>query len=216
MIEEQNMKKEGCFLAFEGIDGSGKTTQMQMLAERLKAMGITYYTTMEPSQGPVGSLLRQILTGRMRMDSRAAAALFAADRLDHLLNDTDGIVRKVQEGIHVLTDRYYFSNYAYQAVDMPMEHVMELNRQSSGLLKPTWNIFVDIDADTAMERIRQNRARQELYEKKSRLIKVRENYLKAFRALEDTERVIVVDGTGTPAEVAAEIWSRVKGCFPEV
>ena len=150
------------------------------------------------------------------MDSHTVAALFAADRLDHLLNDLDGIARKVQDGVHVLTDRYYFSNYAYQAVDMPMEEIIELNQQSSRILKPALHIFVDVDADTAMERIRKNRARQELYERKSRLTLVRQNYLEAFRRFEDSERVVIVDGTGSPAEVAGQIWDQVKGYFTEV
>ena len=148
---------KGKFIAFEGIDGSGKSTQIRILAERLKMQGDTCYTTMEPTDSPIGSLIHQIMTGRIKTDNKVIAALFVADRLDHLLNDVDGIVSKVNEGITVLTDRYYFSSYAYQSVDMPMDWIIQANEQSSQILRPTVNIFIDTDPDIAMERIARNR-----------------------------------------------------------
>ena len=102
---------KGIFIAFEGIDGSGKSTQIQMLTNRIQEEGIRCYQTCEPSGGPIGSLTRQILTGRIKTDNRVIAAMFAADRLDHLLNEVDGIVAKIEDGITVITDRYYFSSY---------------------------------------------------------------------------------------------------------
>ena len=90
---EKTMGK-GIFIAFEGIDGSGKSTQIQLLNEKIKEKGIRCYQTCEPSSGPIGSLTRQILTGRIKTDNRVVAAMFAADRLDHLLNDVDGIAKK--------------------------------------------------------------------------------------------------------------------------
>lgn len=94
----ENRNKKGNFIAFEGIDGSGKSTQIGLLAERLKKEGIRCYTTMEPTNGPIGSLIRQVMTGRIRMDNKAIAGLFAADRLDHLLNEVDGIAAKMEGG----------------------------------------------------------------------------------------------------------------------
>ena len=92
----EGKKQKGNFIAFEGIDGSGKSTQIGLLAERLKKEGVCCYTTMEPTNAPVGSLVRQVMTGRIRMDNKAIAALFAADRLDHLLNEVDGIASKIE------------------------------------------------------------------------------------------------------------------------
>ena len=111
-------QNKGIFLALEGIDGSGKTTQLQKLTARLAQLNIKHYSTQEPTGGPVGSLIRQILTGRTLADNRVMASLFVADRLDHLLNNVDGISQKIDAGVCVLTDRYYFSSYAYQSVDM--------------------------------------------------------------------------------------------------
>ena len=101
----------GIFIAFEGIDGSGKSTQIQMLTNRIQQEGIRCYQTCEPSSGPIGSLTRQILTGRIKTDNRVIAAMFAADRLDHLLNNVDGIVAKVEEGTLLETDYSYIVPY---------------------------------------------------------------------------------------------------------
>lgn len=217
-MDKQNVGKGidcGRFIAFEGIDGSGKSTQAAILAKRLKAEGIRCYATMEPTNAPIGSLIRQVLTGRVKMDNRAIAGLFAADRLDHLLNDVDGILAKVQEGTTVITDRYYFSSYAYHSVDAPMEWVIRTNEQSSALLRPTITVFIDISPDEALERIAKNRFHQELFEEKSRLIQVQDNYKKAFELLKDEEKVVIVDGNQTQDEVAASIWSVLQGYFHE-
>ena len=204
---------KGIFIAFEGIDGSGKSTQIQMLTNRIQQKGIRCYQTCEPSSGPIGSLTRQILTGRIKTDNRVIAAMFAADRLDHLLNEVDGIVAKVENGICVITDRYYFSSYAYHSVDVPMDWVIKTNEESAKVLRPDVTVFIDIDADTAMDRITKNRFHTELFEKKSRLEKVRNNYLKAFELLKDEEKVFMVDGTKTPEEIAEEIWKQVEPLF---
>ena len=103
---------KGKFIALEGIDGSGKSTQIQYLAERLKEREIRCYTTFEPTYSPIGAVIHQILSGRVKTDNRALAALFVADRMDHLLNEVNGIAPMLEEGITVISDRYYFSSYA--------------------------------------------------------------------------------------------------------
>lgn len=209
----EGKKQKGNFIAFEGIDGSGKSTQIGLLAERLKKEGVCCYTTMEPTNAPVGSLVRQVMTGRIRMDNKAIAALFAADRLDHLLNEVDGIAAKIEEGTTVLTDRYYFSSYAYHSVDVPMEWVIRANEQSALILRPTVNLFIDVGPDTALERIARNRFHQELFEKKSRLVEVRENYKKAFDLLAGEEKYTVIDGNQSREAIADNIWEAVRGYF---
>ena len=199
----------GKFIAFEGIDGSGKSTQVQLLANRLRQDGIYCYTTMEPTDSPIGSLIHQIMTGRIKTDNKVIAALFAADRLDHLLNEVNGIASKIAEGTTVITDRYYFSSYAYHSVDMPMEWVIQANEQSKNILQPTVTVFIDVDPDIALERIARNREHQELFEKKSRLIQVREKYKEAFEKLRDSEKVVVLDGNQDPETVAENIWREV-------
>lgn len=204
---------KGKFIAFEGIDGSGKSTQIQYLMEKLKENNIYYYTTMEPTDSPIGSLIHQIMMGRIKTDNKVIAALFVADRLDHLLNDINGLKAKIDEGITVISDRYYFSSYAYHSVDMPMEWVIQANDQCKRILQPTVTVFIDVDPDVAIERIAKNRFHQELFEKKSRLVKVREKYFEAFKRERDNENIIVVDGNKQPAEIADEIWKKVQIYF---
>lgn len=208
--EDNVQVNKGKFIAFEGIDGSGKSTQIRLLNEIMKKEGIHCYTTMEPTDSPIGSLIHQIMTGRIKTDNKVIAGLFVADRLDHLLNDINGIVNKINDGTTVITDRYYFSSYAYHSVDMPMDWVIKANEQSSNILRPTVTVFIDISADTAIERIAKNRQHQELFEKKSRLVKVREKYFEAFEKLKDEERVVVVDGSRSEQEIAEDIWDKIK------
>lgn len=207
--KKKNVSK-GNFIAFEGIDGSGKSTQIRMLDAKMKEQGIYCYTTMEPTDSPIGSLIHQIMMGRIKTDNKVIAALFVADRLDHLLNDVNGIVNKINEGTTVITDRYYFSSYAYHSVDMPMDWVIRANEQSSNILRPTVTVFIDTNPDAAIERIAKNRFHKELFEKKSRLIKVREKYLEAFDKLEGEECIIKVDGNRSEQEIAEDIWQKIK------
>ncbi|MCR4892920.1 MAG: dTMP kinase [Lachnospiraceae bacterium] len=202
--------KPGAFIALEGIDGCGKSTQASLLLSRLKEAGIACHGTMEPSGGPIGSLIRQVLTGRMHMDMRTVAGLFTADRLDHLLNEKDGILSMVQNGITVVTDRYYFSSYAYQSMDVPMEWIIESNSQSSAILRPSVTIFLDIDPDEALTRIEKNRFQKELFEKRSSLIRVRDNYMKAFDLLKDREKVLIIKASGDPEAVGEAVWQGLQ------
>lgn len=203
----------GRFLALEGIDGSGKSTQIQRLLERLASRRIPCYGTKEPTDAPVGSLIHQIMTGRMTADNRVLAGLFAADRLDHLLNETDGILQKVQSGVTVVTDRYYFSSYAYHSVDVDMDWVIDGNRLSAELLRPDVTIFLDVPVQKALERIGRGRSHTELFEKEDRLTAVREKYFEAFRRLQSTEAVAVIDADADADTVAERIWNAVSGLF---
>ncbi len=202
--------KKGLFLAFEGIDGSGKSTQIRLLEEKLGEQGVKVLSTCEPSSGPVGTMLRQILTGKMKADSRVIAALFAADRLDHLLNEKDGIAATLEKGITVLTDRYYFSSYAYHSTDVPMEWVIAANEESAKLCRPDLTIYIDIEAETAMDRITRNRTSRELFEKQSLLEQIRLNYFKAFERFKGQEEILLVDGNQSVEAIHEKIWKSVS------
>lgn len=202
--------KRGKFLALEGIDGSGKTTQQRLLLERLSACQTPCCGTREPSDGPVGALVRQFLTGRIAADNRVIAGLFASDRLDHLLNEVNGVLRALESGVTVVTDRYYFSSYAYHSVDVEMDWVIETNRLSAELLRPDLTIFLDVPVERALERIRRGRDHVELYEEEHRLRAVRENYFRAFQRLRGAERVAVIDGDGDEAAIARRVWEAVS------
>ena len=202
--------EKGYFFAFEGIDGSGKSTQIRLLVEKLRQRGLPCYETREPTDGPVGSIVHQIMTGRIQADGRVISSLFASDRLDHLTNPVNGLCKEIDRGITVVTDRYYFSSYAYNGVDMPMDWVMECNRLSAELLRPTLHIFLDIPVSTAMARIAKNRLHTELYEKEERLTAVRANYFKVFEQLKDVEQVAVIDADADVDTVARRVWDAVQ------
>ena len=125
------MNKRGKFIVFEGIDGSGKSTQMKLLAQKLEEKGIKTRLTLEPTYGLVGGTLHHILSGKIKADPKVTAALFVADRLDHLTNAEDGVLKSLENGETVICDRYYFSSYAYQSTEVG-EWVVEANKLSAG------------------------------------------------------------------------------------
>lgn len=208
-IKNNNNIKKNLFIAFEGIDGSGKSTQVKLLSEKLKKAGHKIYPTFEPTDGPIGSVIRNIFKHRIEADHRTIAGLFVADRLDHLLNKTDGILKKIEEGYTVITDRYYFSSYAYHGTHMSLDWVIEANSLSAELLRPDLNIYIDITPDISMSRLANSRSSMELYETKENLKNVREKYLEAINLLKFKENVFITDGNRATEEIAEDIWNEI-------
>lgn len=206
-------RTKGHFIVFEGIDGSGKTTQINLLKKRIEKNNFLCYETKEPTDGPAGSLLRQCLAGRVKLDEITLAALFAADRLDHILNEDYGLLKKLEQGISVISDRYILSTYAYQGVKVPLKWVMDLNSMAAGKLHPDCHIFIDIDPDTAIGRIKKGRTRQELFENKKRLTEVQNRYFELFKQLKTTENIIIIDGIQSIEKISEDIWDNVSGYF---
>lgn len=203
-------QRTGRFIVFEGIDGSGKSTQIKKISNRLKSIGLDVYTTVEPTDGPVGVLIRQMLSGKVPVDQRTIASLFAADRTDHLVNKVNGIQQKVNQGEIVLCDRYYFSSYAYHAQYIDMEWVIHANSLNAEILRPDVTLFIDVDPEVCFERIKKSRTRFEMYEKIDVMKKVRANYFKAFDALKGSEKIVVIDGNRSMETVEEEILQEVK------
>src|SRR6267154_1057805 len=142
------------FVALEGIDGSGTTTQLARLVAHLEARGRHAHATREPSTGPIGRLLRELLLGRHALpdgapaDGHAMALLFAADRRDHLRRE---IEPRLAAGIDVVTDRYLMSSLAYQAEEADRDWVGSLARA----VRPAdLTILLDVPVDVAAGRRR--------------------------------------------------------------
>lgn len=198
------------FIAFEGIDGSGKSTQVKLLAEKLTEKGHKVYTTHEPTGGLVGKMIRDIFNHRMEGDQRTIAALFVADRLEHLLNKTDGILKRLAEGYTVITDRYYFSSYAYHSVHVDMDWVIAMNREATKLLRPDLNIYIDISPEVSMQRIQKGRESVEMYETLENQKQVYTMYEKAFEIEKDHEMIFRVSGDQTAEKISEEIWEGLR------
>ncbi len=202
--------KKNLFIAFEGIDGSGKSLQVKLLADHLEKTGHKVYCTFEPTDSRIGTIIKDIFKHKMEADHRVIAGLFVADRLDHLLNKTDGILKKLEEGFTVITDRYYFSSYAYQGTHMPQDWVIEANSLSAELLRPDLNVYIDISPDISITRIRNGRSSTELYETKENLHQVRDKYMEAFEKLKSEETIFITDGNRPAEWIAKEIREEVS------
>lgn len=203
--------KRGKFIVFEGLDGSGKTTQMKMLSKYLEERGEACFSTHEPTDSPFGALLRSCLTGRFDTDERAIAALFAADRLDHILNTVNGIEKKLQEGVNVLCDRYYFSSLAYNGEFVPFEWVAELNRPAREILPPDLTVFIDLPSEESMKRVAR-RGETERYETREKQKKIRDRFFEAFKRFPD-EKVVIVAGEAEKEGTQAKIRQAVLPLF---
>lgn len=202
--------KKNLFIALEGIDGSGKSTQIDLLKQNLEKAGHKVHTTFEPTDGPIGKMIRDIFNHRREADQRTIAALFVADRLEHILDKENGMLKKLNEGFTVITDRYYFSSYAYHGVHMPVDWVIKSNAMSAELLRPDLNIFIDIEPETGMERIRKGRNSLELFETLENQTKVRKKYFEVMEQLKSDEKLFITNGNRPPEVIALDILKAVE------
>ena len=202
--------KKNFFIVFEGIDGSGKSTQVKLLSEKLQQEGHKVYTTSEPTSNPIGTLIRSIFKGKLEADHKTIAALYLADRLEHLLNKTDGIIKKMEEGFTVVTDRYYFSSYAYHGTHMSLDWVIEANSLCADLLRPDLTIFIDVPPKVCMKRLKEDRDMMELYETLDNLNKVREKYFESFEKLSGEEAIFIINGDRPLEAIFTDVWNEIE------
>jgi dTMP kinase len=199
----------GRFIVFEALDGAGKTTQVHLLSRHL-GQSRPVYVTYEPSDGPAGLQIRMVLEHRIHVDPAALAALFAADRMDHLYHHIGegGIVARLQRGVDAISDRYYLSSFAYQGMSLDWDWIAQMHVHC---IRPDLTFFVDVPVAVCLERIARRRGgRFDLFENQDALTLVRQAYLAAIDRLAQTgESVEIVDGNAPPDQVHAAIWQRV-------
>ena len=200
----------GKFIVFEGIDGSGTTTQTELLNSFLLDNNISSVTTCEPSSGPVGNMIREGFKKRVsfvqddKLFDEQMAYLFAADRHDHLYNEVDGIYKLNKKGITTISSRYFFSSLVYHVSnDDEYNFVKKLNEKFP---LPDLTIYIDNPVEVSLKRI-SLRAHRDTYENKEKLEKVKLNYKKVFE--EYTENLLIVDGSKSIKEIHDEIKKRV-------
>ena len=186
----------GRFIALEGIDGSGTTTQARMLADGLRSRGEKVVRTSEPTDSWAGRRIRATHAEGGRADELMLALLFAADRREHLKST---ILPALERGEWVVSDRYLLSSIAYQSTGAPFEWVCEVNRP---FLRPLVTVLLDVPVELALERVGLRGEAREYYEEKGTLERVRENFLRAAAAGPDLAGLVrVVDGAGDEEQV---------------
>ncbi len=199
----------GRFIAFEGGEATGKSTQASRLAERLGAL-----CTHEPGDTVIGRAIRRIVLdpSTVGLADRTEALLMAADRAQHV---AEVIRPALDSGRDVVTDRFAASSIAYQGHGrgLPVTEVEQLSRWATAGLWPDLIILLDVPVDESVRRIGEDLDRLETAGREFHL-RVHAGFL--AQAAADPARWAVVDGTGDPDEVAAAVWSAVLERWPDL
>jgi dTMP kinase len=205
--------RRGRFVVLEGLDGAGTTTQARILGERLRAEGRKVHVTAEPSAGPAGALIRQVLSRRVvggrgggEFDPAALALLFAADRLDHVAGE---IAPKLADGVDVVSDRYALSSLAYQGLTTgDLAWVEAVNARAAA---PDVTLFLRARPAVALRRRRAASLVPEIYEVSEFQREVAKSYLLGIERLRAAgQRVEELDGEAPVDDVAAAVWAAVS------
>jgi dTMP kinase len=204
------MSKRGKFIVFEGLDGSGKTTQLFKLKRKLVDYQILCKDEREPSDGIIGLMTRGAVKKKITMQPESLALLFAADRYEHVVND---IIPELEQGVHVLCDRFVFSSLAYQSIVLPMEKILEYNSIVIETLMPDLTIFIDTPPDICAKRIKEARIHLELFEDIAKTSAIKDNFYKSFEILEDRTKVKKIDGNKNESVVFDKVWDAVRPVF---
>ena len=193
--------KKGLLIAFEGIDGTGKSTQIHLLADYLRAKGFAVVETREPTDGPYGQKIRQLYLNRQSFTPEEELELFVQDRRQHV---DEVIAPALADGKIVLTDRYYFSTVAYQgAAGMDPEAIFAANEFAPC---PDLVVLLVMDPDESVRRIEQLRGEQlNDFEQVEQLRKVAE----LFGSFSD-DSISRVNGAADVSRVQTEIRNLVQ------
>lgn len=203
--------RSGRLIVLEGLDGAGTTTQVERLAAALRAEGQSVLTTREPSDGPVGVLIRQALTGRLVLPggagplaSETLALLYAADRTDHLRAK---VLPALEAGQVVLSDRSVLSSLAYQGASLPMEWVESINAHA---VPADLTLFVGVSIEVAARRRAARGGPEELFDAEEKQRRISRQYEAAIRLRGKREHVVRIDGDQTVEAVTAECLAQVR------
>ena len=192
------------YIALEGIDGAGKSTQIALLHTWLGQRCYTAIHLFEPTYGEYGSQIRAHIDEGRELPVEKQIDLFTLDRKFHVRNKVRpllGFVRG-QEGFVILQDRCYLSAPAYQAVGR-RSMISLLRQQQSIAPSPDMIFLIDVPIEQALQRQARSSETPALFSSETELRRIRENYL--FLATEGSERIVTIDGSGLPLDVNARI-----------
>jgi len=191
------MAMKPLFIVFEGPDGSGLSTQANLLVKWFKSHGKNALLTKEPTNSIVGGLIRSILKKEWKVDMKTFALLFSADRSYHLSSEIEPALKK---GFSVVCDRYILSTLAFNVEKGTLDWLKQLNSQFK---KPDFTFIMDVPGNVSVERIKKSRFGMEFFEEADKLEEVRENY----RELRDyfPNTFIIKGDRRFPEEISKEI-----------
>ena len=209
------MRARGLFISFEGLDGSGKTTQMRRLAKRLRAGGHVVLETVEPGGTEIGGKIRQVLldAANQELSPIAELLLYFASRAQ---NVDERILPALRRGEIVLADRFTDSTLVYQGCGRGLgaETVLALDRIACRGLKPDLTLLVDIDVETSLARARARNAAQPAGETRmdEQSLEFHRKVYEAYQALAagEPERIRRIDGRAAIEEIELAIWDVVS------
>jgi dTMP kinase len=200
--------QKGALIIFEGIDCSGTSTQAGLLTSFLRAHGRQVFLTSEPSQGPVGQLIRSYFSGRIasaftrEAQDKFYGCLFAADRLDHVFNPVDGVFKRLSSGVDVVCTRYKFSSLAYNAETEEERTFIEM--ANNRLPEPDLLIYLRCPLEVALDRMRE-RITKDVYEKDpEKLQKALKNFEREIEQFAGPK--LVLDASLPPEPLANEVF----------
>lgn len=197
----------GKFIVFEGLDGSGKSTQIELLSEKLKLLGRKVYCTAEPTSSATGGLIRDTLSNNYKRDATELAGLFLTDRIAHNVNPVWGIKKFLDEGTDVICDRYYYSSFAYQGLGTDLKWVMDMNINCPEIIRPDLCIFLDVDYRKCKARVDKERSHLEIFESDEQIMaSTRTQFYEVFKLLNEKEHIQIVDANRPLSVVADEIY----------
>jgi len=196
------------FAVLEGLDGSGTSTQLALLEQKLSGRafnGPSFSVTYEPTDGAIGKLIRSVLKKELVMRAETLAMLFAADRNEHLYA-ADGIMERCKRGELVICDRYTLSSLVYQGIECGMELPRGLN---ASFPAPELLLYLDIDPGIAGRRI-SARPSLEIFENIAFQEKVRRKYHALFDEYRNAGgRLEIIDAAQSVEKVALDVWSAI-------
>jgi len=191
------------FIAFEGLDGSGSSTQARLLAEKLEASGHPALVTKEPTaSNPIGRMIRDVLQHKWQASPEALQLLFSADRAEHLKDEIQPALKK---GQIVISDRYLFSTIAFGSLAVPdVEWLKQLNRLYP---LPDMTFLFKLDPAECMKRIHSRGQPTELFEKEEKLRKIWKTYEAISKGYPN---VHLIDASQSIEVIREEIWGIVE------
>jgi len=205
------MGKKGKFIVFEGLDGSGKTTQANNLVKRLNSIGLKSAYTKEPTESIPGGTARSAIYKKTTLQMESIALLFLADRAEHIIGE---ILPAIEAGRTIVCDRYYLSNVAYQGLEMDIDELIMLNQTIlKDKLEPDMTIFLDVPPEVCCERILRERLRTDLYEEVNKQTLIRENFFKAFDKVKNNENILIIESNDDLGYTFEKIWLKISKEF---